>query len=74
MKLPVISGIELVKRLHKFSFLVLRQRGSHIRMERIANDKIIKLTIPLHDELKKGTLHRILKDAEITLEEFEKYK
>ena len=72
MKLPLISGIEVIKRLKKSGFIATRQRGSHVRLEKSTADTIIKLTVPLHSELKKGTLSRIIKDAGLTLEEFEK--
>ncbi len=34
MKLPQISGKELIKILRKFGFVVTRQKGSHIRLEK----------------------------------------
>jgi len=74
MKLPIISGLEAIKRLKKAGFIATRQRGSHVRLEKSLGDKIIKLTVPMHDELKKGTLSRIIKDAGLNLEEFEKLK
>ncbi|MBN2422014.1 type II toxin-antitoxin system HicA family toxin [Candidatus Woesearchaeota archaeon] len=74
MKLPVISGIDVIKRLKKAGFVATRQRGSHIRLEKSCIDKSIKITVPLHKELKKGTLSRIIKDAGLTIEEFEKLK
>lgn len=48
----------------------MRQRGDHLRMEKNTADKTIKLTIPLHKELEKGTLSRILKDAGIDADRF----
>ena len=69
MKLPQISGKELIKKLMKFGFVVTRQKGSHIRLEKNTKDKTIKITIPNHPNLKKGTLHQIIKSAELTLEE-----
>ena len=63
MKLPVISGLDLIKRLKKAGFIATRQKGSHVRLEKFERDKTIKITVPLHKELKKGTLARILKDA-----------
>ena len=74
MKLPLASGIEVIKRLKKAGFIATRQKGSHVRLEKYMSDKTIKLTVPLHSELKKGTLNRIIKDAGLTLEEFEKLK
>lgn len=69
MKLPQISGLELVKKLQKLGFVVVRQRGSHIRLEKNTENGIIKITIPNHPILKKGTLHHILKDSGVSLEE-----
>ncbi len=58
-----------------FKFKVTgRQKGSHVRLEKYTSDKTIKLTVPLHSELKKGTLSRIIKDAGLTLDEFENLK
>jgi len=74
MKLPLISGTEVIKRLKKAGFIATRQKGSHVRLEKYNGNKTVKLTVPLHSELKKGTLSRIIKDAGLTLEEFEKSK
>jgi predicted RNA binding protein YcfA (HicA-like mRNA interferase family) len=63
--------METIKRLKKAGFIATRQRGSHVRLEKSEGDKIIKLTVPLHSEMKKGTLNRIIKEAGMTLEEFE---
>ena len=72
MKLPILSGLEVIKRLKRNGFIATRQKGSHVRLERSIEGETIKLTVPLHDELKKGTLLRIIKDAKLTVEEFEK--
>ncbi len=69
-KLPVVSGVELIKILTKhFGFKAIRQSGSHITL---TND-ISFITVPLHPELDRGTLNAILKDAKISREEFMKY-
>jgi len=73
MRLPQISGKELIKVFSKFGFIVVRQRGSHVRLERRTEFKIIKLTIPLHPKLKKGTLSRIIKDSGINEERLDKF-
>jgi len=67
VKIPQISGIELVKKLRRF--VVVRQRGSHIRLEKNLPEETIKITVPAHKNLKKGTLHNILKTARLSLEE-----
>lgn len=74
MKIPLISGIEVIKRPKKTGFVATRQKGSHVRLEKSMSDTTIKITVPLHSELKKGTLNRIIKDSGLTLEEFEKLK
>ena len=68
--LPVVSGREAIKALGRAGFTVVRQRGSHVRLEKRTEDRMIKLTVPLHKSLKKGTLRRIIKDAGITVQEF----
>jgi len=70
MALPVVSGREAIKALCRAGFRVVRQRGSHVRLEKRTEAKVIKLTVPLHKTLKKGTLRRIIKDAGLTVQEF----
>lgn len=72
MKLPVISGIEVIKRLKKAGFIAVRQRGSHVRLEKFDGEKTLKITVPLHAEMKRGTLHQIIKSAGFSAEEFER--
>jgi predicted RNA binding protein YcfA (HicA-like mRNA interferase family) len=69
MKLPQISGVELVKKLQRFGFVLVRQRGSHMRLEKNTPEGIIKLTVPAHKTLKKGTLHHIIKGAGLKIED-----
>ncbi|MCD4759314.1 type II toxin-antitoxin system HicA family toxin [archaeon] len=70
----MISGLDLIKRLKKVGYIATRQKGSHVRLEMYDGKKTIKLTVPLHPQLKKGTLNRIIKDAGLTLEKFQKLK
>ena len=59
MKLPVMSGLEAIKKLKRAGFIATRQKGSHhVRLEKSASQEILKVTVPLHQELKKGTLAR----------------
>lgn len=70
MKLPVISGKEAIKALERAGFVIVRQRGSHIRMKKITSETVINITIPLHDTLDRGTLKSIIRSAGLTVEEF----
>lgn len=63
----VFSGKEVVNALYRIGFIVDHQKGSHIFMHNL--DKNISVIVPLHRELKKGTLHNIIKKAGINLEE-----
>lgn len=69
MKLPQLSGIELIKKLKRFGFVVTRQRGSHIRLEKNTPLETLKITVPNHKNLKKGTLHHIIKSAGLSIED-----
>jgi len=63
-KLKTLSGREVVKILSRFGFKVVSQRGSHVKMRRILLDGTKQtLTIPLHEELDKGTLRAIFRQA-----------
>ena len=70
MSLPVVSGRDVVKALSKAGFRPVRQKGSHVMLEKRTSDVVVRLTVPLHKHLKKGTLRRIISDAELTVEEF----
>ena len=65
-RLPHISGKECVKALEKLGFVQTRQRGSHVVMR--CEDR--GCSVPNHRELKLGTLHGILKQAEVSADEF----
>lgn len=72
MRLPLISGHRAIRALEQAGFQIIRQKGSHVRLERIIDDETLKITVPLHDELKKGTLLAIIKEAGFSVEEFER--
>jgi predicted RNA binding protein YcfA (HicA-like mRNA interferase family) len=64
VKLKVLSGKEVIKIFESFGFLVVNQKGSHIKLKRIINNNIKQtLTIPNHQELDKGTLKVIYNQA-----------
>jgi predicted RNA binding protein YcfA (HicA-like mRNA interferase family) len=65
-KLPVLSGADLVKALERLGFEQLRQRGSHIVMRRGS----VGTVVPLHREVKIGTLVGILRQAQVSQDEF----
>ena len=62
--LPVVSGARLIRALEKLGWQQIRQRGSHVRLKH--PERTTFLVVPLHRELKRGTLSAILKDAGVT--------
>lgn len=59
------SGKEVVKIFEAHGFLIKRTVGSHVRLTLTEKDSSYHVTIPLHDQLKKGTLHAVIKDFEL---------
>ena len=51
MKLPVVSGSDVIKMLEKGGFLVVRQRGSHVSLHKKANDKTLLVVVPMKKEI-----------------------
>ena len=66
-KLPRVSGPEAVKALVRLGFIQARQKGSHVVLRRGS----VGCVVPLHSELKIGTLASVLRQAQVTPEEFE---
>jgi len=63
-KLKVLSGNDIVKILSSFGFEIEAQRGSHAKLRRLlAGGTRQTLTIPLHEELDKGTMKAIYRQA-----------
>jgi predicted RNA binding protein YcfA (HicA-like mRNA interferase family) len=69
-KLPVVSGRETVKALSKIGFTVVGRKGSHVRLKRQRGKEALIAIVPMHDELAKGTLKSILRQANLTVDDF----
>jgi predicted RNA binding protein YcfA (HicA-like mRNA interferase family) len=65
-KLPRVSGAEAIRALERLGFEKTRQKGSHVVMRHGTRGCVV----PLHAELKTGTLAGVLRQAEVTAEEF----
>jgi len=68
--LPVLSGVEVVKIFQKFGWTVDRQTSSHIIMTK--EGEFASLSIPNHREVAKGTLRSLIRDANLTVDQFVK--
>jgi predicted RNA binding protein YcfA (HicA-like mRNA interferase family) len=63
-KLRVLSGREVLKILGGFGFQEFAQRGSHIKLRRtLPAGRAQILTVPNHNEIDRGTLHAIYRQA-----------
>jgi Predicted periplasmic or secreted lipoprotein len=67
-KLPRVSGREAIRSLEKKGFHVRRQHGSHVILRR--DDPFAQIVVPDHKELDRGTLRAILRQADLSVEEF----
>ncbi|MAF99025.1 MAG: hypothetical protein CMH61_00280 [Nanoarchaeota archaeon] len=68
-KLPIISGLKIVKALNKLGYEVDHQTGSHMIL-RQNKEPFRRLTVPNHKEIAKGTLRAIIRQAGLTRDEF----
>jgi predicted RNA binding protein YcfA (HicA-like mRNA interferase family) len=67
--LPIISADACIAALRRFGYEAARQKGSHVRLTCEGRTPV---TVPMHKgkTLKRGTLRSILREAEISVEEF----
>ena len=70
-RLPGLTGKEVVRALEKAGFVVIRTTGSHRRLIH-PDDPGRAATVPVHSgkALKRGTLHGVIKQAGLTVDEF----
>ncbi len=69
-KVPSLSYDLVVRALQRGGWVVVRQRGSHIRLQKHTPEETLKLTVPAHRPIKRSTLSHILRLARLTVDEF----
>lgn len=70
-RLRKLSGKEVCKILSKHGFAQIRQKGSHAIMQKPIKNSTITVPVPLHSELKTGTLMSIIRQSGVSRSEFE---
>lgn len=70
-RLKVLSGEDVIKILESFNFVIISQKGSHVKLRRTISKINQTLTIPNHKELDKGTLRAIFNQASKYISESE---
>ena len=67
---PSLSYREILRALQRDGWVVVRQRGSHIRLQKRVIERTLKVTVPAHRPVKRSTLSHILKQAELDVDRF----
>ena len=67
MKLPLLSGRQVLTALQRLGFSEIHRKGSHLKMEHPDGRRIV---FPFHDEVDRYTLKGTLRDATIPVEDF----
>jgi predicted RNA binding protein YcfA (HicA-like mRNA interferase family) len=68
-EVPSLGFAEIVRALQRDGWVIVRQRGSHLRLQKRVDEEVLKLTVPAHRPVKRSTLSHILKQARLTVDE-----
>lgn len=69
-KVPSENYDRIIAALERLGFRVTRQRGSHNRLEKQLPNRRLKITVPAHRPVKRSTLSHILKQAQVSVDDF----
>ena len=64
------TGVQIVHGLQRDGWIMVRQRGHHVRLQKHTVTETLKLTVPAHRPVKRSTLAHILKQAGLSLDDF----
>jgi predicted RNA binding protein YcfA (HicA-like mRNA interferase family) len=70
-RLKVFSGAELCRLLGAHGFQVVRQKGSHVIMQKTVPGSTITVPVPNHREIRVGTLKSIVRQSKLATALFE---
>ena len=71
-KLPRLSGKEAASILESHGFSIVRQRGSHMILQKKEDNSTVTVPVPDHKELRTGTLRSIIRQSQLPKSDFEK--
>jgi len=66
-KLRPLHSEDVLRALKRAGFEIIRQRGSHVRLK---HEDGRTVTVPMHKEIGRGLLRKIIRDAELSVDEF----
>lgn len=67
------SAREIIIALKRAGFVLISQKGSHIKLRGIREGKLQSVIVPNHKEIALGTFSSILSQANLTRKEFESF-
>ena len=62
-KLGIFSGQEVQQILESEGFHLVRQKGSHLIMQKLASFETVTVPVPNHKEIRTGTLLSIIRQS-----------
>ena len=69
-KVPSLNYQQVIKALRRDGWIVIRQKGSHIRLQKRLPNEMLKIIVPAHRPIKRSTLSHILKQARLSVSKF----
>ena len=69
-KVPSVAYTGIIRALQRDGWTVVRQRGSHVRVQKRMGNEVLKIIVPAHRTVKRSTLAHILKEARLDVDEF----
>ena len=69
-KVPSVNYPQVINALRRDGWIVIRQRGSHIRLQKCLPNEMLKIIVPAHRPIKRSTLSHLLKQAHLSVEKF----
>ncbi len=68
-RLPILSSRQVIKALERFGYVVVRQRGSHVRMAHPVRKQWL-VTVPNYKAIDRSLLRLIIQEANLSVKEF----
>ena len=69
-KVPVVHYDLAIRAFKRVGWVVVRQKGSHIRLQKETLHETLRIIIPAHRPIKRSTFAHILKQAQLSVEQF----
>ena len=72
-RLGIYTGEQVVKAFIRAGWKITRQRGSHVILEKEGYEATLSVPVHKGKNVKRGTLRDLIKDANMTIDEFVEY-